>query len=152
MQEMKYVTVDWDPEYSGFNINPAPYLEALPDLLTSLPPGARGFASEETHYSFSSLRCVKDLQLAEITTPVNKGDALSIRFAPNEWKHEEGLLIRYFGVTRFQLDFKREADWMSDEAVLIDEILPRDGGCSHEIELTDSRIHVECEDLTAIWG
>ncbi|KUJ37291.1 hypothetical protein ACZ90_70275 [Streptomyces albus subsp. albus] len=149
---MKFVEVEWDPEFSGYRIDPTAYTEALPGLLESLPPGARGFASEPGHYSFSSLRCVKDLRLAEISAPANKGDALSIRFSPNEWKHEEGLLIRYFGVTRFQLDFKREADWMSDEAVLMDEVLPRDGGCSHEIELSDSRIYVECEDMTAIWG
>ncbi|MER7795459.1 hypothetical protein [Streptomyces sp. NPDC097640] len=149
---MKFVKVEWDSEFSGFSIDPTAYQEALPDLLELLPPGARGFASESGHYDFGSLRCVKDLQLSEISTPANKSDVLSIQFAPNQWKHEEGLLIRYFNVTRFELDFKRKADWMHDEAVLMDEVLPRDGRCSHEIELTDSRIYVECEDMTAIWG
>lgn len=150
---MKYVTVEWDPEFRGFSIDPTGYQEALPGLLEALPPGARAFASDPGHYRFSDLRCVKDLRLAEIATPVIKTDVLSIRFAPNEWKHEEGLLVRYFDVTHFELEFKRGADWMRDEAVLMDEILPREtGGCSHEIELSDSRIRIECEDLTAVWS
>lgn len=149
---MKFVTVEWDSEFSGFSIDPWPYKEELPSLLESLPPGARSFAAEPGHFSFSSPRCVKDLQLAEVATPVNKTEVLSIRFAPNEWKHEEGLLLRYFDVTRFAFDLRREADWMHDEAVLMDEILPLPDGCSHEIALTDSGIYIECADLTAIWG
>lgn len=105
MRQMEYVLVGWEPEYSGFDINPDPYTEELPKFLDSLPPGARGFVSDPDHFSFSSLRCVKDLQLAEITTATNK-----------------------------------------------DDVLPLDGGgCSHEIELTDSRVYVECAELTAIW-
>ncbi|MDJ1136067.1 hypothetical protein [Streptomyces iconiensis] len=96
---------------------------------------------------------MKDLRLEKVTTPATKKDTLSLRFSPNQWKHEEGLLLRYFAITRFELEFKRGADWMSDEAILMDEILPRkNGGCSHEIELSDSRIRIECEDLTAHWS
>lgn len=149
---MKFVGVDWDSEFSGYSIDPTSYKEALPDILGSLPPGARNFVSDPGHFSFNSLKCVKDLQLAEISTPVRKSDVLSIKFLPNQWKHEQGLLIRYFDITRFEFDMKRQAEWMSDEAVLMDEVLPREGGCSHEIALTDSRVYVECQDLTAIWG
>jgi hypothetical protein len=39
------------------------------------------------------------------------------------------------------------------DAVLLDEILPdEDGGCTHEIALTDASILVRCRDLEAVWG
>jgi hypothetical protein len=37
--------------------------------------------------------------------------------------------------------------------VLLDEVLPgEDGGCVHEIALTDASITVRCKDLQAVWG
>jgi hypothetical protein len=148
---MKFVKVDWDPGFSGFNIDPSAYKEELEYLLDQLPAGARKFASDPGHYSFSDSRCVKDLQLAKVRTPIRKSDTLEIQFSPNQWKHDHGLEIKYFAVTRFEFHLKRQADWMCDEAVLMDEVLPCDGGCSHEIELSDSRIYIESEDMVATW-
>lgn len=148
---MKFFKVDWDPEFSGFNIDPSVYKEKLEAFLDQLPAGAREFASDPAHYSFSDSRCVKDLQLAKIRTPIRKSDALEIQFSPNQWKHDHGLEIRYFSVTRFEFHLKRQAGWMSDEAVLVDEVLPYDGGCSHEITLSDSRIYIESQDMIATW-
>ncbi|WP_435269856.1 hypothetical protein [Streptomyces sp. 1222.5] len=42
---------------------------------------------------------------------------------------------------------------MSVDTVLLDEILPAEnGGCRHEIALTDATVTVQCEDLRAVWG
>ncbi|MEU9398944.1 hypothetical protein [Streptomyces sp. NPDC048242] len=42
-------------------------------------------------------------------------------------------------------------NWMLVDTVLLDEIVPdRDGGCVHEIALTDASITVRCEDLHAV--
>lgn len=149
---MRFVRVEWDTEYRGFFIDPGAYRQELPGLLGSLPPGAANYAAEPGHFDFGSRRCVKDLRLAEVSAPVDKSGVLSLRFTPSPWKHDEGLLLRYAEVTRFTLDFERAADWMAVEAVLMDEVLPREGGCSHEIQLTDSRILVECADLTSTWA
>ncbi|MFE9413939.1 hypothetical protein ACFYN0_34920 [Streptomyces sp. NPDC006704] len=41
---------------------------------------------------------------------------------------------------------------MPVDTLLLDEILPDgDGGCPHEIALTDASIIVRCEDLQAAW-
>jgi hypothetical protein len=41
---------------------------------------------------------------------------------------------------------------MSVDTVLLDESLPdEDGGCLHEIALTDASITVRCADLQAVW-
>ncbi|MHB9861025.1 hypothetical protein [Streptomyces sp. YIM S03343] len=53
---------------------------------------------------------------------------------------------------RFSIDYEHSIDWMSVDTVLLDEILPNeDGGCLHEIALTDASITVRCEDLQAVW-
>ncbi|MDF3299380.1 hypothetical protein [Streptomyces tropicalis] len=53
-------------------------------------------------------------------------------------------------MTHFSIDYTHAIDWMLVDTVLLDEILPyEDGGCVHEIALTDASITVRCEDLKA---
>lgn len=149
---MKFVTAEWDSEMSGFSLDPSPYLAELPQLRDALPTGAWAFASDAEHYRMRSSRCVKDLELAGISVPTDKSGDLVLEFAPNQWKHESGLRVRYFGVSHFSIDYDQTIDWMQADTVLLDEILPREDGCLHEIALTDSSITVHCRDLEAVWG
>ncbi|MEU6768937.1 hypothetical protein ABZ916_41290 [Streptomyces sp. NPDC046853] len=162
---MKYVQVDWDEEWHGFRVDPREYLAALPTLRGALPAGAWAFASDAQHYAFANVRCVKDLELTDISLPTRTARGTgraSLTFAPNKWKHDEGLRIEYEGVTRFSIDYARSIDWAQTITLLLDEVLPCEargggeceagcGGVTHEIELTDATITVHCTDLTATW-
>ncbi|MFE5217124.1 MULTISPECIES: hypothetical protein [unclassified Streptomyces] len=149
---MKYVTAVWDD--GGFDVDPSAYLAELPRLRADLPPGAASFATDPGHYDFAgATRCVKDLELAGVHLATDKSGGLVLDFAPNRFKHDAGLRISYSGVTRFSIDYEHSIDWMSVDTVLLDEILPTDnGGCRHEIALTDATVTVQCEDLQAVWG
>ncbi|MFI2639496.1 hypothetical protein [Streptomyces sp. NPDC018610] len=150
---MKYVTTDWQEH--GFYVDPRAYLAELPHFQDHLPPGAREFSCEPSHYALGhgSRRCVKDLELSGIHVPTDKSGGLTLEFAPNQWKHVSGLRISYSGVTHFSIDYDRAIDWMLVDTVLLDEILPDgDGGCVHEIALTDATVTVRCQDLRSVWG
>ncbi|MEV6756225.1 hypothetical protein [Streptomyces sp. NPDC051214] len=163
---MKYVQADWDEESHGFRVDPREYLAVLPALRGSLPDGAWAFASDAGHYDFANVRCVKDLELTDISLPTKTASGsgrAALTFAPNQWKHDKGLRIAYEGVTHFSIEYARSIDWMQTITLLLDEVLPcdaeRDDGCggacggvTHEIELTDATIKVHCADLTATWG
>lgn len=150
---MKYVKAAWDDEFHGFFTDATAYLAALPELEEALPPGARAFARDGDHYRRDAARCVKDLELADIRIATDKSGTLTLDFAPNEFKHEAGLRIAYTGVVHFAVAYDHGIDWMRSDAVLLDEILPADdGGCLHEIALTDATITVHARDLQAIWG
>lgn len=149
---MKFVKADWAPEMHGFDLDPSAYLAELPKMRDALPAGAWAFAADTEHYSMRGSRCVKDLELAEISVPTDKRGVLTIDFAANQWKHESGLRIRYSGVSHFAIDYDQSIDWMQVDTVLLDEILPRQDGCLHEIALTDASIIVHCQDLEAVWG
>ncbi|WP_242906095.1 hypothetical protein [Actinomadura terrae] len=144
---MKYV--DLNATVNGVTgvISPQSYLDLLPELGAALPVGARAFAADVDHYDFVGERCVKDLQLARIDGPDN-GD-LTLFFRHNCWKHEEDLLIRYEGVTRFAVETAE------DEAlpgpVVLDEILPHPNGCTHEFAFTSGSLNITCRDLYASW-
>lgn len=148
---MKYIKADWDDEFHGFAVDPARYLAELPRLAPALPPGARAFVMEPGHYRFGSVRCVKDLELAEVRVATDRSGTVVLRFAPNQWKHEEGLVIRYTRVTRFSVDYHHGIDWMAADTLVLDEVLPDPVGCRHEIALTDGTITVHGEDLEATW-
>jgi hypothetical protein len=150
--QMKYVTAVWDD--GGFFVDPGAYLAELPRLRADLPPGARSFATDPGHYDIAgATRCVKDLELAGVHLATDKSGGLVLDFAPNKFKHDSGLRITYSGVTHFSVDYEHSIDWMLVDTVLLDEILPdEDGGCTHEIALTDASILVRCRDLEAVWG
>ncbi|MFI9247216.1 hypothetical protein ACIGXF_32615 [Streptomyces sp. NPDC053086] len=148
---MKYVTAVWDD--GGFYVDPSAYLAELPRLRADLPPGARSFATDPGHYDIAgATRCVKDLALAGVHLAIDKSGGLVLDFAPNRFKHDAGLRISYSGVTHFAITYEHSIDWMSVDTVLLDEILPAEnGGCRHEIALTDATITVHCGDLRAVW-
>ncbi|MEU1131650.1 hypothetical protein ABZ383_17585 [Streptomyces sp. NPDC005900] len=151
---MKYVKVDWDPELHGFRTDARDYVAALPELKDELPEGARAFAADAGHYDYASDRCVKDLELADITLPTmtmaGPGTAV-VTYRPNRWKHTAGLRVEYTGVTHFSVDYEASIDWMEAITVLLDEVLPHEDGIEHRTELTDATITVRCADLTATW-
>ncbi|MFF2132693.1 hypothetical protein ACFVW1_46635 [Streptomyces olivochromogenes] len=150
---MKFVKADWDPELHGFHLDAGAYLAELPHLRDSLPAGAWTFASDPAHYSMGTgTHCVKDLELSGTHLATDKSGGLVLEFGPNQWKHDSGLRISYSGVRHFSIDYDHSIDWMQVDTVLLDEILPdEDGGCLHEIALTDASITVRCRDLEAVW-
>jgi hypothetical protein len=149
---MKFVKVEWRDETCGFWLDPRPYLGELPKMKSTLPPGAWSFVSDPCHYDFSSIRCVKDLGLESIVAPCGDRQALEILFSPNPWKHEDALRIRYEGVEKLSVDWENQsAGGGAKDTVLLDEIVPTDTGCRHEIALTGAMIAIACTDLTASW-
>lgn len=159
---MRYISVTRSDEFVPANfLDPGPYLRELPDLQLKLPAGARAFAMDQDHYDFSSSRCVKDLRVGYVTVREAGHAKLAVELflTPNQFKHLSGLMIRYEGVTAIRVDAGGATMsgrvWLESPRlgdVQLDEILPADGGCSHEIKLTGGSIEVECEDLHAKWG
>ncbi|MEU9011373.1 hypothetical protein AB0D12_16640 [Streptomyces sp. NPDC048479] len=148
---MKFVKAHWDPDPLGFSLDPSPYLAELPKIREALPVDAREFAFDPGHYSMRSSRCVKDLELAGVHVPTDKNGVLTLEFAPNQWKHDSGLRIRYSGVSHFSIEYEGSIDWMQADTVLLDEILPDGHGCVHETALTDASIIIRSRDLRAVW-
>jgi hypothetical protein len=148
---MKYVDLDARVgELTGV-LDPGPYLELLPALSTSLPPGARTFATDPCHYDFVGRRCVKDLTLHQATF-LHEGQALDLHLRHNCWKHEEDLVIRYAGVTAVRISTPNEpSTWDKLGTLILDEILPHDQGCSHEMAFRPGSVIVTCNDITATW-
>lgn len=146
---MRYVDLDGrDGDFTGI-IDPRPYLAKLPELAEQLPPGARAFATDPGHYAFSGKRCVKDLKPQRVR---RLGDEeIEIRFGHNCWKHDEDLVVRYEGVSRFQVDVLDVCDVAALGDVILDEVLPHDGGCTHEVACRPGTLVVACRDLAAQW-
>ncbi|MFG2132514.1 hypothetical protein ACGFNV_32545 [Streptomyces sp. NPDC048751] len=146
---MKYVDLDAVILGRRGGINPHPYLERLPVLADSLPPGARAFATDPDHYDFEGKRCVKDLKPREARRTGD--DTIELHFGHNCWKHHEDLVIRYTGVSRFQADVLDVCDLADLGDVILDEVLPHPDGCTHEIACRPGNLVVACRDLTAEW-
>jgi hypothetical protein len=145
---------------TGFSIDPNPYLDVLAELRGELPPGAWSFVSDSGHYDFYSERCVKDLRPISISVG-GAGDDYSvmIRFAFNSFAPEQ-LHIRYSGVSVLLVkmdDGSTASNHVSSGLlrqlgpVLLDEVMPHEYGCVHEIKLTGGQIRVVCADLQAEW-
>ncbi|GJF32773.1 hypothetical protein KNE206_54730 [Kitasatospora sp. NE20-6] len=135
-------------------ISPINYLERLPSFVETLPVGARSFAADTDHYDFHGKRCVKDLnlELVRFGGPGNhESNEIELRFRHNCWKHEEDLVIRYTGVSAFDVDAPDGPEWTNLETVVLDEILPHEHGCTHEIAFRPGTLTVTCRDLTATW-
>jgi len=141
-------------------VDPEPYLVELPRLAERLPSGARAFVTEPGHYDFGSLRCVKDLQFAELITK-EAGRAqveILLTLRGSKWKHSDDLVLRYVDVVQVRAEVtpltKDARVWPASRRfgdLQLDEILPTDFGCSHELKLTGGVIFVECADLIAEW-
>jgi hypothetical protein len=123
---VKYVDLDGrDGDITGI-LDPRPYLAKLPELVDRLPSGARAFATDPGHYDFFGKRCVKDLKPQQVR---RIGDEeIEIRFGHNCWKHDEDLVVRYEGVSRFQVDVLDVCDVAALGEVILDEVLPHKGG------------------------
>ncbi|MGW5633667.1 hypothetical protein [Streptomyces sp. NPDC003832] len=146
---MRYVDLDGSfGEVTGV-IDPQPYLERLPGLAERLPPGARAFATDPGHYAFTGSRCVKDLRPLWARR-TGEGE-VELRFGHNCFKHEEDLVVRYRGVSRFQADFLDTCDVSGLGEVILDELLPHPDGCSHEVACRPGTLFVVCRDLSARW-
>ncbi|MFJ6085596.1 hypothetical protein ACIQI8_29825 [Streptomyces sp. NPDC092369] len=146
---MKYVDLDGrEGEASGV-VDPRPYLARLPALADQLPPGARAFATDPGHYDLASRRCVKDLKPRAVRRTGD--DEIEIRFGHDCGQHEEDLLVRYAGVSRFQVDVLGFCDVSALGDVILDELLPHPEGCTHEIACRPGTLVVACRDLAAEW-
>lgn len=148
---MRYVEVHWDDELPGFQCLADPYLEVLPSL--ELPPGALGFVTDPAHYDLDSGRGIKNLEPEQILLASDDPQATVFRYRGNDWTHEASLEIAYLSVVdvRFETTTVTNAGPPGLGAVLLDEILPHDVGCTHELALTKGRILVTCADLVATW-
>lgn len=131
----------------GYEIDPAEYLRRLPDLAPRLPEGARRYAVDGDHFDFLGTRCVKDLRLEGLREVSPRSLVLS--FAPNRWKHDAGLRIRYRGVTAHSFEPLWESGGYG--TLLLDELLPTPSGFSHELAMTGGTFRVEAADLEATW-
>ena len=149
---MRYVKVEFTRE--GTYSDPRPYLQQLPTLANSLPPGARAFATDPEHYNYYGRRCVKDLKPQHLTAGEDNGTSwLELGLRHNCWKHEEDLTIRYSGVERVTMDLADDRlDITHLQGVILDEILPNERGCTHEIACLSGSPTITCEDLVATWA
>lgn len=147
---MEHVVVRWDAQPGGFWLDPRPYLEVLGEVANALPPGARVYAEAPGHYDFSSERCVKDLRFTSLTVDDANQRAV-VEFSANPAKHAEGLALVYSGVRSLSIGHE-QADgigWMG--TLLLDEVLPIDGGASHEMALTGGTIKIVASEIEARW-
>ncbi|MFI8205344.1 hypothetical protein [Streptomyces sp. NPDC085937] len=137
-------------ELSGF-LDPARYLSSLPSIAGDLPPGARAFATDPDHYDFRSRRCVKDLIIHAVRGAGT--EEVEIEFRHNCWKHDQDLVIRYAEVSSFLIESAAADQARGPElgAVMLDEILPHEDGCAHEIACWDGTLTIVCRDLRATW-
>ncbi len=137
---------------NGNFLDPDPYLDLLPTLIGALPRGALAFAADPDHYDFFSRRCVKDLTPDTLVRGETDGeDWLRLGFRHNCWKHDEDLSIRYTGVSSLNLDAVDQSDWAGLGVVTLDEVLPHEHGCSHEIGFLHGSLTVVSRDLVATW-
>ncbi|MGI5170369.1 hypothetical protein ACQEU3_39065 [Spirillospora sp. CA-253888] len=154
---MKYVKVDLGDD-GVHHLDPNPYLQELSKISAGLPGGARKFAEDPGRYDFFGRRCVRDLRIEDIEADEVEGYEvdMEIRFK-GTWKHDGDLLVRYRAVSRFSLDvdpdrlpffFSKPFDV---GRLQLDEILPLERGCSHEVQFIGGRLLVECRDLAAEW-
>ncbi|MFJ9815896.1 hypothetical protein ACIRU3_11570 [Streptomyces sp. NPDC101151] len=146
---MRYVELTGGEGEEPAFIDPRPYLARLPALAHELPPGARAFATDRGHYDIGGKRCVKDLRPVQVHR-TRDGD-IEIRFRHNCFTHDEDLVVRYTGVSRFQSDVLGVCDPASLGDVILDEILPHPGGCTHELACRPGTLVVACRDLEAEW-
>src|SRR5206468_11355447 len=133
-------------------VPPPPHSTLFPytTLFRSLPQGARQFALDNEHYNFFGPRCVKDLRLSRaIISDSNDQLSVQLGFAPSEFKHDQGLVIEYADVIEFDIDVTASPRttniWLHSRRLgdlQLDEILPHERGCSHEIRFTGGVIRI----------
>lgn len=147
---MEHVVVRWDPQPGGYWLDPRPYLDVLPQVAGALPPAARAYAEDPGHYDFNSGQCVKDLRFRSLTVD-DANTRVVVDFAPNPSKHPDGLALVYTGVGSLSVEHRGTDDigWMG--SLLLDEVLPTEGGVSHEMALTSGTIKIVASEVEARW-
>ncbi|GGO21412.1 hypothetical protein GCM10011576_39690 [Micromonospora parathelypteridis] len=153
---MKYVKVEWTG--TGYLHDPTEYLDWLAQHSGELPPGAAAFATDPGHYNIHSPRCVKDLKSTRMSA-ADQSDELTLElfFALNDFTREQGLRITYADVVDFSVEVtasRGQYGWPEIRRLgelQLDELLPHEKGCSHEIKMTGGVIKVVSADLSAKW-
>lgn len=150
---MRYVELNATVNNITGVISPQAYLEVLPQIAPGLPAGARAFATDPQHYDFYSQRCVKDLTIDDIAFRGENGQlTIEIELGHNCWKHEENLVITYAGVSGYEMRPEDGTNsWTDLKPVILDEILPHDRGCRHEIACRRGTLTITSTDLVASW-
>lgn len=154
---MRFVKIERTQD--GFSLDPSAYLAFLNEHAGSLPSGAAAFACDPQHYDFYGTRCVKDLRLASMSIVDGHGVlSMELSFAPNTFKHDSGLKIRYLNLLNVSVDaspsVKLKESWPETRRlgdVQLDEVLAHEEGCSHEIRMTGGTILVVSADFVAEW-
>jgi hypothetical protein len=149
---MRYVKISRGRD--GNALDAMGYMDAISAFAERLPPGARAFATDPQHYDFFGPRCVKDLKPVALTMGDTDGKAWAeLRLQHNCWKHEDDLTIRYSGVRSVVADpASAEANVDGLRDVMLDEVLPYEQGCSHEIAFLAGSIIIVADDLIATWN
>jgi hypothetical protein len=160
MQFIRIEAIVEDGWHKGYSLDADAYLRELPRLQDGLPDGARTFALDQDHYNFFARKCVKDLRLRHMKI-LDRNDSLTleIELEPNQFKHDQRLVIEYSGVIEFSVNVSAEprSRFVSSDTrrlgdLQLDEILPHKHGCSHEIQLTGGSLWVVATDLNATWS
>lgn len=92
---------------------------------------------------------MKDLELQHVRSGGGADDAVEIRLRHNCWKHDADLVIRYTGVSSFKTTTPEADHWTNLGTLILDEILPHENGCSHELAFWNGTLTVICRDLVA---
>jgi hypothetical protein len=144
---MRFIDIREDDH--GFLLDPTRYLDRLERFKDRLPPGAAALATDPGHYTFGD-RCLKSLVLESASLdPRDGGTGAQLAFRAFAGSSEPVLVIRYAGVTDFSV--KRDPATEGNMEVLLDEILPTESGCTHEIQSTIGSVLISCSDLDAEW-
>ncbi|WP_225796343.1 hypothetical protein [Streptomyces aculeolatus] len=149
---MRYVVVE-QRDRGVFWHDPSAYLAALPHIAEDLPAGARAHASDPGHYDFYAERCVKDLKLTALPPTSPTPSAFDLRLLCCRGEDEHGLTLRYSGVTEASVaaDDGGPFELTDFNSLRLDEVLPHEQGCSHELRFTLGTLHIVCADFEAIW-
>lgn len=141
--------IDIQKHGHGFSLDPTRYLDWLEQFGDQLPLGAAALATDPGHFAFGD-RCLKSLVLYSMSLdPRDDGAQAQLAFRAFAGPSEPVLVIRYVGVTEFSVRLDPESQ--GNLEVLLDEILPAESGCTHEIRLTIGSVLISCNDLDAEW-
>jgi hypothetical protein len=84
------------------------------------------------------------LAVLAVLAPRLPAGARAFAADPEHYDFTSGHCVKDLTISRVQF-------WTSDRQVILDEILPHDHGCSHEIACWSGSLTVVCRDLTATW-
>ncbi|MFF4650404.1 hypothetical protein [Streptomyces sp. NPDC001380] len=96
---------------------------------------------------------MKDLKLGALPPTRVPSSGFEMRLLCCREAGEQGLTLRYTKVTQVDVVADDgEPFVLSDyNSLRLDEILPHETGCSHELRFTTATIRIVCADLTAHW-